>query len=210
MPAYVVLLPVKPPAIGKSRLRGLADADRTALATAFALDTAAACLAVESVGAVLVATDDVAFAGAVGTLGCVAIPDGVATDLNGTLRQTAAEAQRRWPDLVPVALCGDLPALRPEDLAEALAEAGPRLAGGTPAYVADADGTGTSLYAAPYDVFAPEFGIGSALAHDQQGLPVRADVPTLRRDVDDLEDLRAAAAYGLGPATAAVVRRLGL
>ena len=41
-------------------------------------------------------------------------------DLNGTLRLSAAEARRRWPDLVPVALTGDLPALRAEDLDEAL------------------------------------------------------------------------------------------
>ncbi|MCU1538495.1 MAG: 2-phospho-L-lactate guanylyltransferase, partial [Humibacillus sp.] len=40
MVAYVVLLPVKPPALGKSRIQGLPDARRRDLAEAFALDTA--------------------------------------------------------------------------------------------------------------------------------------------------------------------------
>src|SRR3954452_4098014 len=38
MQKYVALVPVKPPALGKSRLVGLADDDRRALAAAFALD----------------------------------------------------------------------------------------------------------------------------------------------------------------------------
>ena len=42
---YVVLVPVKPPAVGKSRLVGLPDETRRELAAAFALDTVSACLA---------------------------------------------------------------------------------------------------------------------------------------------------------------------
>src|SRR3954451_15593303 len=59
--SYVVLLPVKPPARGKSRLEG-DPVRRRALAAAFALDTARACLSAESVGAVLAITDDARFA----------------------------------------------------------------------------------------------------------------------------------------------------
>ncbi len=44
--SYVVLLPVKPPARGKSRLE-VDPVRRRALAAAFALDTARACLAAE-------------------------------------------------------------------------------------------------------------------------------------------------------------------
>ena len=62
MQKYVALVPVKPPALGKSRLVGLTDDVRRALAAAFALDTVAACVAAESVAQVLVATDDAAFA----------------------------------------------------------------------------------------------------------------------------------------------------
>ena len=133
-------------------------------------------------------------------LGAVTIPDGVAMDLNGTLRQSAAEARRRWPDLVPVALTGDLPAVRAEDLDEALGEVAP----GEAAYVADADGLGTTLYTAAYDAFDPRFGPGlraGSRRHRGAG-DHRAALPRLRRDVDDLQDLDDALALGVGPRTA--------
>jgi len=204
---HVVLLPVKPPAQGKSRLASLEPGVRRRLAEAFALDTATACFACPSVAAVLAVTDDAVFSRALVELGCAAIPDGVSDDLNGTLLQAVAESRRRWPSLVPAALLGDLPALRPSDLAEALAAA----PAGTPAYVADADGLGTTLYTASYDEFAPRFGGGSRAAHELLGAaPIAGELASLRRDVDELADLRDAAALGLGPRTAAVVADLGL
>lgn len=208
MPAqYVVVVPVKPPAVGKSRLVGLRDDQRRALAAAFAVDTVAACLATEAVAEVLVATDDAAFSTRLTALGCVSVPDGDTTDLNAALRQAAAEARRRWPDLLPVALCADLPALRPADLAEALASVPPD----APAYVADAATSGTTLYVAGYDVFDPHFGEESSRAHliaGARGLP--GALPSLRHDVDDLDDLRGAIALGLGAETARLVTRLEL
>src|SRR5690242_5961812 len=74
--AYVVLLPVKPPARGKSRLE-VDPARRRALAAAFALDTARACLAATRVTAVLAVTDDAPFAADLRAAGCDTIPDGV-------------------------------------------------------------------------------------------------------------------------------------
>jgi 2-phospho-L-lactate/phosphoenolpyruvate guanylyltransferase len=199
MQKYVALVPVKPPALGKSRLVGLTDDTRRALAAAFALDTVAACVSSSAIAEVLVATDDASFSVELAALGAVTIPDGVGMDLNGTLRQSAAEARRRWPELVPVALTGDLPAVRAEDLDEALGSVAP----GEPAYVADADGLGTTLYTAAYDAFDPRFGPGSALAHDATGArAIRAPLPRLRRDVDDLHDLADALALGVGPRTA--------
>jgi 2-phospho-L-lactate guanylyltransferase len=199
MQKYVALVPVKPPALGKSRLVGLTDDARRALAAAFALDTVAACVAADSIAAVLVATDDASFSVELAGLGAVTIPDGVAMDLNGTLRQCAAEARRRWPELVPVAITADLPAVRPQDLDEALGAVTP----GGSAYVADAEGLGTTLYAATYDAFDPRFGPGSALAHDATGaVAILAAPPRLRRDVDDLHDLDDALALGVGPRTA--------
>lgn len=205
MQRYVALVPVKPPALGKSRLVGLTDDVRRALAAAFALDTVAACVAAESVAQVLVATDDAAFARELATLGALTIPDGVAMDLNGTLRQSAAEARRRWPELVPVALTADLPALRPGDLDDALGA----LAAGEAAYVADTAGLGTTLYTAAHDAFDPHFGLGSALAHQGTGARPLAAAPTLRRDVDDLTDLGDALALGVGPRTAERAASLG-
>lgn len=195
--AYVVVLPVKPPARGKSRLTGLPDERRRDLAEAFALDTAAACLAATRVHAVLAVTDDAAFAARLAAAGCACVPDG-GDGLNGALRQAAAEAQRRWPGRQPVALLADLPALRPADLDAALASLVP----GGPSYVADAEGTGTTLYTAPADEFDPAFGGESAAAHQGAGaLAVRGELASLRRDVDHLDDLRAAAALGLGVET---------
>jgi 2-phospho-L-lactate guanylyltransferase len=199
-PQYVVLVPVKPPAVGKSRLSGIATADRRALAEAFALDTVAACVAAASVAEVLVVTDDAGFSARLTGLGTSAIPDGVAGDLNGSLRLAAAEAHRRWPDLRPVALCADLPALRPADLDEVLGRVGPH-----PAFVPDAAGVGTTLYVAGYDEFAPRFGPGSRAAHLDSGARELADAaPSVRRDVDDLADLGDAISLGVGRATRAL------
>jgi 2-phospho-L-lactate guanylyltransferase len=196
---FAALVPVKPPAVGKSRLLGVAD--RRALAEAFALDTVAACLAARRVGQVLVVTDDADFSTHLGALGAAAIPDGVAGDLNGTLRQAAAEAHRRWPGLRPVALCADLPALRPGDLDEVLDRVGAH-----PAFVPDAAGVGTTLYAATYDEFDPRFGPGSREAHLDAGAREIGDAaPSVRRDVDDLADLRDAIALGVGPRTTALI-----
>ena len=207
MTAFVVLVRVKPPARGKSRLVGLDDDARRTFAAAFALDTVAACLTAGRVGAVLAVTDDAAFSAELRSLGCATIPDGVSEDLNASLRLAAAEAGRRWPDLRPVALCADLPALRPTDLDDALDRAA-RLPDDEPAHVVDADGTGTTLYTARPDRFDPRFGHASAAAHGEAGTALPGDLPTLRRDVDDLDDLDAAAALGLGPRTAAVALRL--
>ena len=199
---FVVLVPVKPPAVGKSRLRGLDGDVRRSLAEAFAQDTVAACLAAESVAQVLVVTDDARFSTALAALGADTVPDGVSDDLNGTLRLAAAEARRRWPDLVPVALCADLPSLRAADLDLTLA----RIAQSHPRFVPDADGTGTTMYVAGYDEFDPRFGPGSRDAHLDAGADELADVPpSVRRDVDDLDDLGKAVALGVGPRTAAVV-----
>ncbi len=194
---YVVLVPVKPPAVGKSRLAELGDHERRELATAFALDTVEACRAATLVSEVLGVTDDVGFASELKAIGCATIPDGTSDDLNGTLRLAAAEARRRWPDLVPVAVLGDLPALRPAELDEVLFS----IVAGDAVYVADAEGTGTTLYTAAYDAFRPRFGAGSAAAHAVGARHIEVAVPSLRRDVDDLADLRAAWHLGVGPRT---------
>ena len=194
--SFVVILPVKPPALGKSRLRGLPDTKRRDLAAAFARDTAAAARRTPGVVAVLAVTDDFRFAAELAQDGCEVIPDGVSEDLNASLRQAAAEADRRWPGTTPVTLCADLPALLPDDLAAALDE----VAG--PTFVRDAAGTGTTVYAAPVEEFEPHFGPGSATRHVQTGArEVVAPAATLRLDVDDLGDLGGALVLGVGPHT---------
>ncbi|WP_193610625.1 2-phospho-L-lactate guanylyltransferase [Nocardioides lijunqiniae] len=207
LPSYAVVVPVKPPALGKSRIVGLDDHQRRDLARAFALDTVAACLACEHVAEVLVATDDAAFSREFAALGCATVPDGDTSDLNAALRQAVAEARRRWPGLLPAALLADLPALRSRELDEALASFVPD----GPSFVADTERTGTTLYTAPYDEFDPQFGLDSRHAHLVTGaLELGLELASLRRDVDDLDDLREALALGVGAHTARVAAELGL
>jgi 2-phospho-L-lactate guanylyltransferase len=193
---HVVVIPVKPPGVGKTRLVGVPAEQRVALAGAFAIDTVTACLASGGIARVLVTTNDARFAAMLTGLGAEACPDG-GSGLNQALVQAAAEASRRWPGLRPVALCADLPALRPEELTSALASITDPTA-----YVADAAGTGTTLYTASYADFAPRFGAGSAASHAAAGAcPVPGELAGLRQDVDDLVGLQAAIALGVGSAT---------
>ncbi len=203
--SFVAIVPVKPPRVGKSRLGDVDDVRRRDLAGAFALDTVTAAVACPEVAEVLVVTDDAAFSRDLVALGCASMPDGDTHDLNATLQQAALEARRRWPYLQPVAICADLPALRPDDLGAALRES---VRGGA-WFVPDADGVGTTLYTAPYDGFAPRFGIASRLAHQASGAQeVGSDLASLRCDVDDLAGLRAALSLGVGTHTAAVAAPL--
>ena len=88
---FGVVVPVKPPAVAKSRLGGLGDDVRRALASAFAADTVEAALASERVACVLVVTDDHGLARDLADPGVEVIPDGAADDLNASLVQAAAE-----------------------------------------------------------------------------------------------------------------------
>ncbi|MEQ4521909.1 MAG: 2-phospho-L-lactate guanylyltransferase, partial [Nocardioides kribbensis] len=63
----------------------------------------------------------------------------------------------------------------------------------------------------PHADFAPSYGEGSREAHLAAGaLEVRGDLVTLRRDVDDLDDLAVALGLGVGPATSVAAHRWGL
>ncbi|HXH77809.1 2-phospho-L-lactate guanylyltransferase [Nocardioides sp.] len=202
--SFVVIVPVKPPARGKSRLDTFIPTDRRDLAAAFARDTVAAAHRTPCVEAVLVVTDDHRFAAVLSNDGCEVIPDGVSNDLNATLRQAAAECVRRWPSAIPVALCADLPCLVSDDLAAALAHAQ------GPSFVRDADGSGTTMYAAPHGEFDPSFGGNSADLHLLRGADeIAVPAPTLRLDVDDPADLAEALRLGVGPHTAQVWARTG-
>jgi 2-phospho-L-lactate guanylyltransferase len=109
--------------------------------------------------------------------------------LNGAIRDGADHAAGHWPDDGVAALVGDLPALRPEELASALEAA----AAHPEAFVPDADGTGTTLLtAAPGHPLRPEFGPGSAARHARHAVRLDGVGAGLRRDVDTAADLAAA------------------
>lgn len=204
---YVALVPVKPPALGKSRLAAVPGLPRRELAGALALDTVSAVLTAEAVERVLVVTDDALFSRDLVALGCASMPDGDTSDLNATLEQAAAEARRRWPGLRPFALCADLPALRPTDLADALVTVA-RLAhdGVETCFVADSAGEGTTMFSASHGAFVPRFGPGSRGAHLAAGArEITGPLASLRCDVDDEAALRAALALGVGPHTSAAL-----
>ncbi|MGA3151281.1 MAG: 2-phospho-L-lactate guanylyltransferase [Streptosporangiaceae bacterium] len=203
-PAWSLVIPVKVLARAKSRLTGLAGDRRAELALAMAADTTAAALAAPPVAAVIVVTDDETVRAALAALGAIVVRDQPAAGLNAALEFGAAYSDARWPGRGRAGLAGDLPALRPDEMAAALAAAGAQ----AESFVPDAAGTGTTLYAAgPAAAFRPAFGPGSRDQHlaagaVELGLPGLAG---LRQDVDTPADLDLVAGIGLGPRTSAVL-----
>ncbi|MFK4808209.1 2-phospho-L-lactate guanylyltransferase [Microbacterium sp. ZW CA_36] len=202
-PRWIVVVPVKPSARAKSRLdvEGVGRAD---LARAIALDTLTAASVCELVAQVVVVTDDATLAreaAMIPALRFVPERDAGGLDAAVAVGVAAIDPDGRMPR---AALLGDLPALRPDDLAEALRAA----ASVDRAVVPDAEGTGSTLVTARAGVaWETSFGDGSFARHVALGceaLPI-ADASTLRRDVDTAAQLTAAAALGLGPRTAALL-----
>jgi 2-phospho-L-lactate guanylyltransferase len=204
---WSLVVPVKVLARAKSRLAAAAGPHRPALALAMAADTVAAALACTDVARVIAVTDDPRAAEVLAGLGALVTGDEPDRGLNPALRHGAAIAAARWPGSGIAALAADLPALRPAELGLGLHAAGRW----DHAFVPDASGSGTTLYAArPGAEFRPRFGPRSAEQHRASGA-VELGLPglaSLRRDVDQPRDLRAASALGVGPRTAAVAARL--
>jgi 2-phospho-L-lactate/phosphoenolpyruvate guanylyltransferase len=200
---WSVVIPVKLLALAKSRLAILADADRRALVLAMAADTVEAAVACPRVETVTVVTDDPEVAAEVAVLGAEVTADLPRAGLNAALVAGSEHAAAVRPGLGRAALTADLPAASPDALAAALTSA----AGVDEAFVADAAGSGTTLYTArPPAAFRPRFGPGSRELHRLAGAIELdlAGIDGLRRDVDTLEDLRAAAVIGLGRRSAAL------
>ena len=203
---WSVVIPVKVLALAKSRLTGLADPDRKALVLAMAADTIAAALACPAAGAVVVVSDDPEIRSQAQALGADVV-DEPGPGLNEALIAGARHAAGSWPDRGLAGLTADLPALSAAALAAALSAA----AAVPQAFVADAAGTGTTLYTArPGIAFQPRFGPGSRASHRLAGA-VELELPErsgLRQDVDTLADLRGAALIGLGHRSAAAAAAL--
>lgn len=200
-----LVVPVKPLAQAKTRLSPYAAQARADLALAFAADVVAAGLACPLVRTVLVVTDDVRAAGALAGDGVRVVPDRPAAGLNPALAHGAELLRHLDAALGVAAVSADLPALRPHDLAAALALVGT----GSRGFVADAAGSGTTvLAAAPGALLAPEYGADSFLRHVASGARPLPAAEGLRRDVDTPADLAVALGLGVGPRTAAAVAAL--
>ncbi|PZS13448.1 MAG: 2-phospho-L-lactate guanylyltransferase [Pseudonocardiales bacterium] len=198
---WTVLIPAKSLPEAKSRLLGATGdpAAHARLVLAIRTDTIAAARAAAGVARVVVVTDRAAASES------DAIFVQSRPGLNAALREGAAHAASRWPDDGVAALVGDLPALRPDELSTALA-----LAAGHPrAYVADAQGAGTTMLTAGCGApLRPAFGAGSAARHAVWAVALPAGAG-LRADVDTAADLQAALALGVGPATSAALGEPG-
>ncbi len=196
---WTIVIPVKTLIRAKTRLAAAAGPHREDLAVAVAADTVTAALSAEGVARVIVVTADPRPAAVLAGLGADVVPD-PDVGLNAALRAGAASATG-----AVAALQADLPALRPRELTRVLAAA----AEFDQSFLPDAADVGTVLYAArPGVAFRPGFGGESRARHLSGGAKelCLAGVDSVRRDVDTIEDLAAAAALGLGPHTAAVAR----
>jgi len=200
---WAIVVPVKRLASAKTRLQVDPDV-RIELALAMAIDTVRAAMACPLTDVVIAVSDDPAATPLLRALGAVVAPDLPDAGLNPALRHGASVPE--VPDDVGVAaIAADLPALRPDELADLLAAS----AEVGVAVVADAAGEGTTLLAATTaDRFRPEFGPGSRARHVAGGAVDLTDTAgrSLRCDVDTLADLMAAQALGLGSETSRVVR----
>ncbi|GAA4747391.1 2-phospho-L-lactate guanylyltransferase [Modestobacter marinus] len=204
MQRWSVVVPAKRLDVAKTRLAPLtatlsggAPAAHRELVLALLGDTVAAALASPAVGLVLVVTDDPRAAAVVTGLGARTVGDGPGRGLNAALEHGARVARADGAGPL-AALNSDLPALRSDELAEALAEA----AGRPRSFVADTAGTGTTLLAVPAGELDPRFGPGSAAAHAAAGaVSLTGRWPGLRQDVDTPADLAVARRLGVGPQT---------
>src|SRR5581483_2701125 len=185
---WAVVVPVKRLERAKTRLAGaVPGVPHGELVLAITLDTLAAAEACAAVARIVVVSDDPVARRAVTALSerVAVVPDVPDAGLNPALEYGAARAARSGPAGVAT-LSADLAALRPAELAAALAaaRAHPR------SFVADAAGTGTTLLAARAGTaLRPAYGADSAAAHAASGaVPLAGDWPSLRRDLDTPDD----------------------
>jgi 2-phospho-L-lactate guanylyltransferase len=206
---WTVVLPVKSLSVAKSRLALGPGPSIESLALAFFQDTVTAARSCTSVASVIVVTADDRIGEHARRAGCSVIDDSGHPGINAAAQWGARFASHSSGIAI---LVSDLPGLLPESLAEVL-----RLGSAhARSFLADADGTGTTMWLATAGQHvAPRFGQASRAAHraagdvDLIGLP-GTDLTLLasaRRDVDTLADLESAGLLGLGTATAAALAR---
>jgi 2-phospho-L-lactate/phosphoenolpyruvate guanylyltransferase len=181
-------------------------ATREAVVLAMMVDTIRAALAVPALRSVTVVTPDQVAADTARQLGAQALtdptPDGHRNPLNNAIAAAEAAVRESTPNII--ALQGDLPALQPQELAEAIAAARsyPR------SFVGDRHGTGTSALFAFEVPLEPQFGPDSARRHQHSGaIELTGAWPGLRCDIDTPDDLMVARRLGVGAATVQAIGR---
>ncbi|HHV22424.1 MAG TPA: 2-phospho-L-lactate guanylyltransferase [Propionibacterium sp.] len=186
------VIAVKDLSRAKSRMAALPPAHRGRLAGLMAVVVAKACA--EVLDAVVIVTT----APGIGTLLAahgvsVRVVADPRSGLNAAFEAGAQALVESGCELV-VACMGDLPALTPAGLADALAGC----SGHGRWFVRDDEETGTTLLAARGASLAPAFGPDSATRHMDSGAVELTASAGLRLDADTPDDLLRAAALGIG------------
>lgn len=205
-----VIIAVKRLGAAKTRLAPvLSAAGRENVVLAMLVDTVNAASSVAAVRTITVVTPDEVAAATARGLGALVLadptPDGHHDPLNNAIGSAARTVGKSAANIV--VLQGDLPALQPRELAEAIAAARrhPR------SFVGDRHGTGTAALFAFGVAPDPLFGTDSARRHADSGAAeLTGPWPGLRCDIDTPEDLSTAMRLGIGPATARAVDTTGL
>jgi 2-phospho-L-lactate guanylyltransferase len=202
-----LVIAVKRLAAAKTRLAPVfSAATREGVVLAMMVDTIRAAMAVPALHVVTVVTPDRVAADTALELGAQVLtdptPDGHRNPLNNAISAAEAVIRESAPNIV--ALQGDLPALQPQELAEAIAAA----RGYPRSFVGDRHGTGTSALFAFGVPLAPQFGPDSARRHQHSGaIELTGAWPGLRCDIDTPDDLLVARRLGVGSATTKAIGR---
>lgn len=231
-PSVHAVIAVKNLELAKSRLADRLPAEvRPRLVLAMLADTVTAALATRGIASLMVVTPDPTVSALVRELGAAVHPEPVrvprnTSGLNAALSAGAAAIQRTHGPVDLLALQADLPALRSAELCDVLAGTGHRRS-----VVADHEGSGTvallvrrgesasenpDLASINTDgtsntALNPLFGPDSARRHIADGaVELLGDWPGLRQDVDTAADLERAAVLGVGKATGALLREIGV
>lgn len=202
-----LVIAVKRLAAAKTRLAPVfSAATRESVVLAMMVDTIKAALAVPALQTVTVVTPDRIAADAALELGAQVLtdptPDGHRNPLNNAIVAAEAVVREFTPNIV--ALQGDLPALQPQELVEAITAA----RGYPRSFVGDRHGTGTAALFAFGVALEPQFGPHSARRHQHSGaIELTGAWPGLRCDIDTPDDLMVARRLGVGAATTQAIGR---
>jgi 2-phospho-L-lactate/phosphoenolpyruvate guanylyltransferase len=207
-----LIIAVKRLAAAKTRLAPVfSAATRERVVLAMLLDTITAAAKVASLRGITVVTPDEIAADAARRLGAEALADPTPEHHPDPLNNAITSAEKAItavPGSPPnlVVLQGDLPALQPQELAEAITAARAY----TRSFVTDRHGTGTAALFAFGTELQPAFGTDSARRHRHSGaVELTGPWPGLRCDIDTPDDLQAARRLGVGMATTRAVGRRG-
>ena len=203
----VVLIPMKPLAGAKERLApALSPSERRTLSLAMLTDVIAA---VRSLDRVWVLNSDAEAAALAVDAGVEPVGDPApGRGLNPSLAAATALAVEAGATGVLI-VSADLPAVAPEDVEAMTAASGVAIA-------ADRSGAGTNaLWRSPGDLIDVAFGPSSLAGHatlagDAGVGAAIVERPGLALDVDTPDDLAAAWAHGVGPATRRSLEEMGI